>query len=162
MKKVILMLLLCFFVGIGVEAQNVLVVQKTDLTEQTFDLGDNGAIYVSEATSDSRGLINIVDEQESSTIIFFEDIQKIYFRSVSSIAEMQAEKTAFVYPNPAKDYIKTAGGDNSWQNVSIYSLDGKLLLEGKYADDEKIDITSLEKGVYVLKCSNKTFKFSKL
>lgn len=43
MRKLILILFLCAFVSIGIKAQNVLVVQKTDLTEQTYDLGDNGA-----------------------------------------------------------------------------------------------------------------------
>lgn len=162
MRKLILILLLCVFVCIGVNAQNVLVVQKTDLTEQTYDLGDNGAVYFNEATSDSQSFINIVDNEGNSTIVYFEDMQKIYFRQVASISDVQAENTAFVYPNPAKDYIKTAGNGDQKQDLSIYSLDGKLLLQGKYANDEKIDITSLEKGVYVLKCSDKTFKFSKL
>lgn len=162
MRKLILILFLCAFVSIGIKAQNVLVVQKTDLTEQTYDLGDNGAVYFNEATSDSQSFINIVDNEGNSTIVYFEDMQKIYFRQVASISDVQAENTMFVYPNPAKDYIKTAGNANQKQDLSIYSLDGKLLLQGKYANDEKIDITFLEKGVYVLKCSDKTFKFSKL
>lgn len=47
-------------------------------------------------------------------------------------------------------------------NIVIYSLDGKILLQEEKSNNEQIDISLLEKGIYVLKVNNRTFKFSKI
>lgn len=112
MRKMNLILFLCLIISLGIKAQNVLVVQLTDQTEQNFDLGENGTVYFLEATTDSQGYINIVDNQNNSTTIFYEDIQKMYFASVMSIEEVENENQLLVYPNPAKDYIKIANASS--------------------------------------------------
>jgi len=162
MRKMNLILFLCLIISLGIKAQNVLVVQLTDQTEQNFDLGENGTVYFLEATTDSQGYINIVDNQNNSTTIFYEDIQKMYFASVMSIEEVENENQLLVYPNPAKDYIKIANASSEKSNIVIYSLDGKMLLQEEKFNNEQIDISLLEKGIYVLKVNNRTFKFSKI
>jgi len=65
-----------------------------------------------------------------------------------------------LYPNPATDgftidiYEKTS-------LVSIYDVSGSLLLEQQVAGKTYIDITSLQKGVYVVKVNGKVRKLVK-
>lgn len=148
--------------SIGLNAQNVLVVQRTDQTEQNFDIGENGYIFLNEANDETPGYVSIVDNGNTVTNIYFEDIQKMYFSSVLSISTVENMSNVILYPNPANDYIKTAGGGLGKRNVMIYSLDGKLLVQGQYSEDEKIDISYFEKGMYIIKINDRTFKFSKL
>ncbi len=58
-----------------------------------------------------------------------------------------------IYPNPASQIIHT----DINAAYQIYSLDGKMLLNGQ-SKQKQIDISSLKKGIYYLHFSNKTFK----
>jgi hypothetical protein len=61
-----------------------------------------------------------------------------------------------VYPNPAMDFIQLPATGAEFQ---IYNLSGKLLLSGM--DNGKINISSLESGVYLVLSNDKYFKFVK-
>ena len=63
-------------------------------------------------------------------------------------------KSVNFYPNPAVDIINV----NGKETTSIYSLDGTLEI---FSSASKIDVSSLESGVYVIKQGNKTAKFIK-
>lgn len=52
------------------------------------------------------------------------------------------------YPNPASDFI-TFNNANDITSVSIYSLDGKAVLNAELTG-QKLDISDLEKGMYLL------------
>ncbi|MBL4594057.1 MAG: T9SS type A sorting domain-containing protein [Flavobacteriales bacterium] len=56
-----------------------------------------------------------------------------------------------VFPNPAKSFInvKTNSPDN--QQIEIYNLSGKLVLNSSFNHQSKIDISTLSSGTYVYK-----------
>ena len=58
------------------------------------------------------------------------------------------------YPNPAVDVINV----NANKTTSIFSLDGVLKIS---STGSRIDVSSLESGVYVIKQGSKTAKFIK-
>ncbi|MDO5759753.1 MAG: T9SS type A sorting domain-containing protein [Bacteroidota bacterium] len=162
MKKIIFILFLCIFGYIETFAQNVLVVEKTDQTEETFDLGSNGSVSFIVASEQNPACINIVDNEGVFLYISIDDIQKIYFKNTLSLNDLSIENEIFVYPNPAKDYLKIFDNSPSKKQISLYSLDGKLILQSSVVNNESVDISFLEKGIYLLKCNGQTFKFSKL
>ena len=51
-----------------------------------------------------------------------------------------------VYPNPAKDFLHISSDQNF--NIEIYDIQGKLVKKGQFTNG-KIDIRSLEKGIYI-------------
>lgn len=57
-----------------------------------------------------------------------------------------------LYPNPAQDVITIAGVDKVY-SVMIFDISGKLLLKKNMqeGEDEEINISTLSKGVYILK-----------
>jgi hypothetical protein len=58
-----------------------------------------------------------------------------------------------IYPNPAANHIFLNIDLLNFEHVRIYDLNGKLRLSQK--SSREIDVSSLCKGVYVLKCSGK-------
>jgi len=71
-----------------------------------------------------------------------------------------------VYPNPVKDNLYWQG-ETGWTRYEVYSLLGQKVAQGKIeVGQNKINISPLTKGIYVLKCSDnsgneKVFKISK-
>ena len=57
-----------------------------------------------------------------------------------------------VYPNPTKDYVRISNLENKTIAYSLVDLSGKVLLNGiiKNKAENKINLTSLNNGVYVL------------
>ncbi|MCT2562271.1 T9SS type A sorting domain-containing protein [Chryseobacterium herbae] len=60
-----------------------------------------------------------------------------------------------IFPNPVSDVIHISGIDNG-QTIQIYNVDGRLVKSDAF--DQKIDISSLSAGVYVLKITTKNFE----
>jgi hypothetical protein len=63
-----------------------------------------------------------------------------------------------IYPNPASHmvYIKGAKG-----TVTIYSTDGQLIGSKQIAEDGSISVSSLTKGIYIIKINGKEYKLIK-
>lgn len=55
------------------------------------------------------------------------------------------------YPNPVQNEINFSGVEIENAEIQIYSLDGKEILRKKIADENKIDVSELSSGSYILK-----------
>lgn len=157
-KRSILAFILCIGIYIGLNAQNVVVVENNDNTTQTFALGEQGEMLF---TENNDSLVVRISENDYTSFLLSE-ISKIYFVHVSSVSEIDVQNTMFVYPNPARDFIKIANNSQENQILSIYSIDGRMLVKQNYSANEGIDISSLKEGLYIVKLNGQTFKFSKL
>lgn len=58
-----------------------------------------------------------------------------------------------IYPNPSKDWIKI-DGISEVSDVQIFDVTGKLVLSQEYQVDDKIDISNLTVGMYILNIRN--------
>ena len=58
-----------------------------------------------------------------------------------------------IYPNPSKDWIKI-DGISEVSDVQIFDITGKLVLQQEYQIDDRIDISSLTTGMYILNIRN--------
>jgi hypothetical protein len=65
-----------------------------------------------------------------------------------SLEEIAADKNLTIYPNPVKNIINISTKDNV-QSVSIYTSQGKFI--ETYQNSEKIDISTLQSGTYIIK-----------
>lgn len=157
-KRSILAFILCIGIYIGLNAQNVVVVENNDNTTQTFALGEQGEMLF---TENNDSLVVRISENDYTSFLLSE-INKIYFVHVSSVSDIDVQNTMFVYPNPARDFIKIANNCQENQILSIYSIDGRMLVKQNYSANEGIDISSLKEGLYIVKLNGQTFKFSKL
>ncbi|MBB4806579.1 hypothetical protein HNP38_001875 [Chryseobacterium defluvii] len=84
--------------------------------------------------------------------------------SLSTVETSLLEQGVTFYPNPTKDYININEKDKNL-NIFVYDVSGKLVINS-IVSDNKINVSKLSKGNYILKYTdkegtNKTFKFIK-
>ncbi|HIP32723.1 MAG TPA: DUF4465 domain-containing protein [Crocinitomicaceae bacterium] len=114
---------------------------NVDLTSFPFDV--QKITFRMESSDNSFGYMN--------TPAYFA-IDNIQGASVSGIDE--SEKISFsTYPNPVKKTL-TVTGDNG--TISLFDVNGKLIMESVHSGESKIDMTNLDKGIYLLKLENAT------
>lgn len=70
------------------------------------------------------------------------------------------QKIMNVFPNPAKSFIKISNIEEPTY-YEIYSVDGKLIKKGTANPDSEINISSMVKGIYMLKFNNQSVKIIK-
>jgi aminopeptidase N len=73
------------------------------------------------------------------------------------VQDVNTEKIT-LYPNPVKDILNIQSSVFKVQNAKIYDISGKLV---KTFNGNSVNISALQKGIYILKVDNQTFKFVK-
>jgi hypothetical protein len=107
----------------------------------------NGTGYVFKVTATNIAGISSASAESNSVI-----------PSTSTGIDNATADALSLYPNPASNivYIKGAKGQ-----VDIYDATGSLVIKQQIAKNNSVDISSLPKGVYVLKLNNQSFKLIK-
>jgi hypothetical protein len=127
-----------------------LITVGADGTETTIALSevqdivfDNGAMTVN---------MNSGSNMSGITCVKFSDAGKIENKEMSSV---------FVYPNPVREYLTISGTEKN-EKISLLDMNGTILrtVFSKESSTE-IDVSSLQKGVYLLQVGYKTIKFIK-
>lgn len=66
-----------------------------------------------------------------------------------------------IYPNPTSEYLTIEHLNQSIQKAEIYNVFGKLIKSISQENIDKIDVSYLSQGVYILKLNNTSIKFIK-
>jgi hypothetical protein len=66
-----------------------------------------------------------------------------------------------IYPNPVHAQLNIESESFDIQNLEIFNLTGKQLLQKKYNPNETLDVSSLVNGLYVLKINTEDGTFTK-
>ncbi len=72
------------------------------------------------------------------------------------------EKTIEVFPNPISDYVSVKAEKDEDFNIEIIDMQGKSILRTSSRNNEKIDVSKLSAGKYVLVFRSQSLKTSKL
>jgi len=77
--------------------------------------------------------------------------------SVSSTLRSYNEQSSpyQVYPNPTSNYLQISGITNAHTDIVLLTLAGKKVLKTKVNQTERLDISSLPAGTYILRVQNK-------
>lgn len=82
-------------------------------------------------------------------------------KDTSLLAVDDSSKDAVkIYPNPVKNQLSISGSSRD-QNFEIFSVDGKLIKKGSISSGKPVDVTSISKGIYMIKIDGKSIKFVK-
>lgn len=161
MKKLFLATLLFFATVFGFlftcNAQSVeihAIVTLNNGQEQTFYLTENDQI----AFEDQETLV--IHVQETTERIAIDDIRKIEFTDITGTEEVLTETPRF-FPNPVKHSI-ILGNIDDGQQISIFSLEGRLLRQFEAHANEPIDLSGLSAGMYILNLNERNYKLLKL
>lgn len=71
--------------------------------------------------------------------------------------------TLSLYPNPASEVIYVVTNSATALDYQLYDLNGRMIYSGQVTNNEALDISMLEQGVYLvyLPASNTVRKFVK-
>ena len=95
-----------------------------------------------------------IKDTSNKSLSTFDNFPVINNRPVSSDI-VSDDNTLKVYPNPANDKISFSLDENTTGLVSIYDIEGKLVLQQKvYEGVSDIDIHALTGGIYLVKVAN--------
>jgi hypothetical protein len=83
-------------------------------------------------------------------------IQKVDFQVIlnTALLSLSENEKLTLYPNPATSSFKVKG-IVSYATLSLYNMNAKLLLTKTFTDNETISVSTLPKGIYVVKISTK-------
>jgi len=158
--KISLLTIFLYLLAVGiteVHAQTNLTVKFKDGTQKISSINSVGKLTV----SDQNLVIKLTDGTASTYLLTA--IQKIIFDNSTEVNNIANQKELLLYPNPATDFILLKNAVEGQSNITIYSMDGALLASTNiYDPNQQIDISSLPKGLYILKVNNQVLKFSKL
>lgn len=134
-----------------------LELKKWDGTDKSIELNTLRKITFS-------GSNLILNYQTGSTeSIVTSDIRKFTFGSFTGVDEILASNELCIFPNPSSDYIILKNVSEGELNISIYSINGTLIMNANLSDvNQQIDVRQLTKGIYLIKTNAKVLKFIKL
>lgn len=135
------------------EAETVIYLNNGDkFIQTTIELNGSGWCYPVDVNND--GLFELlkfdVAQTQETEITFGVDLNYLDYSNALSINDF--ENDIKIYPNPSYDYINI----NAHLNLEavIYDFIGKELIRENVTD--KLDISTLEKGIYILNLSDGT------
>lgn len=92
-----------------------------------------------------------INSRVKNTGAYAIDNIKVSKKNPTSISNLPENKLV-IYPNPAENYVLL---NKKAQSVEIINLTGKtVLFKNNVNDNEKIDISDLHSGIYILKVNN--------
>lgn len=127
--------------------------------------GGQVAYLTLDHTTNNQNFANLINFPVSSIQFNYENqiIQRnsTVTKDTSILAVDDSSKDAVkIYPNPVKNQLSVSGISKD-QNFEIFSIDGKLIKKGSISSGKPVDVTSLSKGVYIIKIDIQNLKFVK-
>lgn len=124
--------------------------QGTNMINVSWEGVGTGSLMVNEETADG-----CIGSSEEFTVVIDD---------CTGIGQV-SENILSVYPNPGTNYVYLSGDITKNLKVRVYSLSGQLKLEKEIdASNSKLDISTLPKGIFLLKVldQNSTWGFTRL
>lgn len=157
LKTMLPIALLIFGCGSRTTAQQVevqAVITNHNGDEQIYQLDGNDRIsFPNDETM-------VITQNGTDIQILISEIRKVTFNEVLATAENEAENTG-ISPNPTSNSF-TISGINGFQQMNIYSIDGKLVKREIIDCSQSIDISELPQGLYYVNVNKQNFKLIKL
>ena len=157
LEKMLLLVFAILSIGNTVKAQQTeiqAVITRHNGDEQIYQLDENDRI------SFPNDEILVITQNGTDIQIPISEIRKVTFNEVLATAENEA-KNIGIFPNPA-DNSFTISGINGFQQMNIYSFDGRLVKQETVGCGQSIDITELPQGLYYVNINKQNFKLIKL
>lgn len=114
---------------------------ENTFTNTTFNFTASGSfvvIYV-------RALL-----ANSATTETFYDNVKLFDPTTASVKDVLATKLN-IYPNPANDYITIKSNNVKLSSVELYNVLGSRVLSAKTLNNDRLNVSGISKGIYMLK-----------
>lgn len=156
MKKYRTLLLFLFMtiISFSVIAQKNITIQYRDNQEITYSINNNSKLNFLDN--------DLIISQPSGNIYYFDidNIRKVYFSNSNSLSNTPPQNNINLYPNPSNSIINLSNIKSNTL-ISIYNIKGVLVRSEIIYQDQSINISNLNNGIYIVKVGNKEFKLVK-
>ena len=154
MRKLLITALMVLGLASFSFAQDVtFYIVKTDGTTTSHAMSTNSKIYYSDTQL-------FFDDNGTTVSYNLSDLRKAYFSAPQCTEEIENQQLT-LYPNPAKDVLNIKNlADN--QEVTIYSINGAVIMKTIVSGDAEINVSDLHPGMYVVSAGNLVSKFIKM
>ena len=155
MKKFLITVLLSVGFLCTSFAQNEVIfsIVKTDGSTANYEMNKDARIYYSDT--------QLMFFNGSETIsVNFSEIRKAYFTAPQDVNEVENQQLS-IYPNPANDVLRLSNIPNN-QEVTIYSINGAVIMKLIASEETEISISDLRPGMYIVSAGNMFSKFIKM
>jgi hypothetical protein len=121
-----------------------------------YDINNIPATELGRINTDAQGIMGIKIGPNGNIWYVDNPANRVYVikSTISSINEAVALNPLHVYPNPATNVIRV----NSSKEIEIYNALGQLAIQ---TDESNIDVSSLQKGIYIVKSEERISRFVK-
>lgn len=147
------MLIILGFMPFVIAQDVTFYVVKNDGTTTSHAMSTSSKIYYSDTQL-------FFDDNGTTVSYNLSELRKAYFTTQQSTEEVENQQLA-IYPNPAKDVLNIKNlADN--QEVTIYSINGAVVMKTIASGNAEINISELRTGMYVVSAGNLVSKFIKM
>lgn len=103
-------------------------------------------------------VVNATDSSGNTYVSSILLAEKTIVDGPNAIPSINDEKLISIYPNPANDFIIVEGFSDE---IEITDIAGRPFIKKVVSEKEKIDISTLAKGMYILRSNYQVVKFTK-
>lgn len=143
--------------NIAVEVVNPTADSEYYIADFTFNTGDETSIAIfargiggaDPGVGGSPKGYDFINGDESSRLDYV-----ILTNETTASTEDVFASNFKIYPNPAQDYIKINSNNIEISSVEMYSIVGKRIISNQNLVDDRLDISSLTSGIYLLKVNS--------
>ena len=133
-----------------------MTIHFNDGTERTYYMSEDDRVYF----EDNEALVVEIAPTAKSDRFNLADIRKITCSETEGVSE-ETSTPIWLSPNPVHDFVILHNLSDR-QSVSIYALDGRVLKSLEATEDQRIDISDLPVGLYLVKTQSCILKMIKL
>ena len=155
MKRTLLLALM-LLLACGAKSQATVTVVGNDGNNRQFAVDATGEIYFG-----TDYMAVLPSASADMTVIQMDDVHKVLFDGQLNIIDASEAPTLTLMPNPATESFALHGMGEEAQTVTVYSMSGAQVLQGRYTDGEQIDIATLAKGIYMVRAGMSIVKLIK-
>lgn len=95
-------------------------------------------------------IVVIVDENVLDSKLFLDSISLAVAPPVTAINPIIQESGIKIYPNPVTSVLKISNINRNIQNIAIFDLSGKKVMSFNEITSQGINVSPLEKGLYIV------------
>lgn len=133
------------------QTENRLVIETEGGTSEEYALKDIDRITF------SKGEMNVAAKGGNTESFSLAEILKMYFTEKKNIGNVKQQEPRLI----CHENMLSVEGLEGLHDMFIYNLNGQVAYKAQRWDGHCTDISSLSTGIYILKVSDKSFKFIK-
>lgn len=158
MRKFPVLIILIFLIQFSVSAQTMqMEIKKWDNTETKIQLSNIQNLVFSGADMQ----VNL--KNGTPTVLPKSEVRKMVFSVYTgTVNQGETSSELKLFPNPAISSFQLSSLTAQNNLVSVYSISGQVLMQKNITSaDEKIDISDIPSGIYLVKVNDQVLKLTK-